>query len=337
MLRLNIALNMRMMSIYHPELLLIACVVEAIFGYPQPLFRRIGHPVTWMGRIIRRWDRRNLRPDQQSDYRQFVTGASDFLKLVILVLLASLIIQYYAHKLPYGEWLLIICMSTLIAGRSLYTHVRDVHTALAEYRLDKAKIAVGKIVGRDTDGMSEQEISRAALESLAESFSDGVVAPIFWGLVFGFPGMVIYKAINTADSMIGYKTGRYLHYGRTAARVDDLMNFIPARISGWLIALAALLYLPSASASRAVRIRDRDARLHASPNAGYPEAAMAGALGVRLGGARSYAGEREDAPWFGAEFPDPAPTDLKRGMRLYLLSYAWLWGLLAVWAVAQHA
>jgi adenosylcobinamide-phosphate synthase len=168
------------------------------------------------------------------------------------------------------------------------------------------------IVGRDPARLDEAGVARAALESLSENASDGVVAPLFWGAVAGLPGIAAYKAINTMDSMIGHRNDRYEDFGKVAARLDDLVNLIPARLTGLAIALV------SGRPRAALRVMARDARRHRSPNAGWPEAAMAGALGIRLSGPRVYGDRVADEPWLNCGAPDPAPNDLSRGLALYV-------------------
>jgi adenosylcobinamide-phosphate synthase len=207
--------------------------------------------------------------------------------------------------------------STLIAQRSLYQHVANVRTAFAEGGLAEARQAVAMIVGRDPEQLDEAGVSRAAIESCAENFSDGVVAPVFWLALFGLPGILVYKAINTADSMIGHRTTRYENFGWAAARLDDLTNLAPARLAGGLLALAAPLVRGSIAA--AWRVMRRDATKHRSPNAGWPESAMAGALGLALAGPRIYGGTTVDDPFLNAEGRQAAtPEDIGRALKVML-------------------
>jgi adenosylcobinamide-phosphate synthase len=207
--------------------------------------------------------------------------------------------------------------STLIAQRSLYQHVAKVRTAFASGGLTEARQAVAMIVGRDPEQLDEAGVSRAAIESCAENFSDGVVAPVFWLALFGLPGILVYKAINTADSMIGHRNARYEQYGWAAARLDDLVNLAPARLAGALLSLAAPLARGSIGA--AWRVMRRDATKHRSPNAGWPESAMAGALGLALAGPRIYGGKTVDDPFLNAEGRQAAtPDDIGRALRVML-------------------
>ena len=229
-------------------------------------------------------------------------------------------VQAMAAASPFwpGVALLLVCGATGLAARSLFDHVRAVARPLKAGDLPAARLAVGMIVGRDVEAMDENEVATATLESLAESFCDGVVAPVFWFVIGGLPGLFAYKAINTADSMIGHRELRWRAFGWAAARIDDVMNWIPARIAGALIALGG---------AGGWRIMWRDAGRHASPNAGWPEAAMAGALRVRLGGPVRYDGVMTDRPVFG-DWAPPSAHDLKRGLKVYGLACALLLMLL---------
>ena len=213
-----------------------------------------------------------------------------------------------------------IAVSLLIAQRSLFDHVRAVARGLDKHGLAGGRAAVAMIVGRDPETLDDHGVSRAAIESLAESFSDGVVAPVFWYLLFGLPGLLVYKAVNTMDSMIGYRTPRHDAFGRTAARLDDVMNYVPARIAAALIVLASV-FVPRGRPASAFRVMARDGGQHRSPNAGWPEAAMAGALGVALSGPRSYQGKMTAQPWVGGEFSAQIGTgEIRRGLYLFVVA-----------------
>lgn len=284
-----------------PWVVLAAAAVEAAFGYP--VWLRVPHPVVWIGGCLRRLE---TALNHGGDLRRRLTGVLTLL----LVAGAAGGAGYILDRFLQG-WALILTIgvgSLGLAARSLYDHVAAVSKALAADDLPAARAAVAMIVGRDTATLDADGVASAALESLAESFNDGVVAPLFWFLVGGLAGLFAYKAVNTADSMIGHREEPYRCFGWAAARTDDLMNLIPARIAGALIA---------AVAGRGWRIMLRDASKHASPNSGWPEAAMAGALGVRLGGPASYDGVAHDRPVFG-EGQRPSPLDLGRGLGLYL-------------------
>lgn len=250
-----------------------------------------------------------------------MAGVISIIVLLVITLAASLLLQH--------TWCIIqvICTATLLAGRSLYEHVDDVLQSLQTNNLEMAREKLAKIVGRDVVGLDVSEICKAAIETLSESFSDGFVAPLFWAALFGLPGIACYKAINTADSMIGHKTPRYINFGYAAAKLDDIANYIPARISALLI----VAYQPMNMGLAGVW---REAKKHASPNSGYPEAAMAGTLGISLGGARSYDGEAYAAPIIGEGLrTDITIDDLQKSLQIYVTSCKALWVILLVLAM----
>jgi adenosylcobinamide-phosphate synthase len=292
-----------------PAMMALALAIDAAIGWPDRLYARIGHPVTWIGRLISATETRLNRGDP---IRRRMMGT-----LCVLVVTAAAVVPAWAvqSQLPGGPVGLIlgaILAWPLVAARSLHDHVAAVARPLAAGDLPGARAAVSMIVGRDPARLDGGGVARAALESLSENASDGVVAPLFWGAVAGLPGIAAYKAINTMDSMIGHRNDRYEDFGKVAARLDDIVNLIPARLTGLLIALA------SGRPRAAFRTMVRDARRHRSPNAGWPEAAMAGALGIRLSGPRVYGDRVADEPWLNAGAPDPAPGDLSRGLALYV-------------------
>ncbi|MBT5047840.1 MAG: cobalamin biosynthesis protein CobD [Rhodospirillaceae bacterium] len=302
--------------------LAVAQICDAITGDPDWLYRRLPHPVVLIGRLIAALDKAWNRPEF-SDNARLVRGGFCVTVLVCVCGAVGMIIQAVTQLYTYGWVIDGVLMSVLIAQRSLYTHVRNVLTALTNDGLEAGRVAVGRIVGRDISTLDESGVSRGAIESLAENFSDGVVAPIFWGAVFGLPGMLAYKALNTADSMIGYRTEKYLHFGRLAARLDDAANFVPARLAGPLIALAA---------GKGWKTMMADAKHHRSVNAGYPEAAMAGALGIRLSGPRAYDGGITEEPWIG-EGSDAAPAEIATALGIYTCACGLLFLLVIVGAV----
>jgi adenosylcobinamide-phosphate synthase len=232
--------------------------------------------------------------------------------------LVALAVQELCLRLPLGWLLLGIAMSTLVAARGLYEHVAAVATGL-EHGLEEGRRSVAHIVGRDPASLDAHGVARAAIESTAENFADGVIAPLFWGVLLGLPGMAAYKAINTLDSIIGHRSPRYVHFGRFAARLDDLANCLPARFSAFLIVAAALL-LPGATPAAGWQAVWRDSSRHRSANAGWPEAAIAGALGLRLAGPRRYASELLDDAWMGAGRAAATPTDIRRALRVFVLA-----------------
>lgn len=302
---------------------LAALFVEGCIGYPEPLYRRIRHPVVWMGYAIDRLERRWNRPERSDVARRWL-GILTVILVAGGAALVGYLLQSRLNGVQFGSVIVVLTATTGLAQRSLFTHVRDVLQPLLGGDLSDARVAVAKIVGRDTSKLNESGVAGAALESLAESFNDGVVAPAFWLCVAGLPGLFAYKALNTADSLIGHREPRWRMFGWAAARADDVANLIPARIAGLLLVCVA---------RRGAWVMLRDASKHASPNAGWPEAAMAGALNVRLGGPAAYEGVLHERPVFGAG-PAPVADDLARGLRLYVAACGVLWMLAAIvpWA-----
>ena len=295
------------------EAMAVAMVVDALVGWPNPLFARIGHPVTWLGRLIAALDA-NWNRETDMPLLRRVAGA--IAALLVIVLASGL--AWIAQRLLPAGWTYTVLLGILawpfIAFRSLYDHVAAVRDPLRAGDIDAARKAVSMIVGRDPGELDEAGIARAAIESLAENASDGVVAPVFWGALFGLPGVVGYKAVNTLDSMIGHHSPRHQAFGWAAARLDDVANSVPARLTGLLFAVLA----GSERRSQAMSCMWQDASHHRSFNAGWPEAALAGALGVRLCGPRSYRGELADEPWLNAAAGDPVAADITRGLETYV-------------------
>jgi adenosylcobinamide-phosphate synthase len=294
-------------------LALLAMVIELCAGYPQALLRAIGHPVTWIGRLIAALDRL-LNRDKADAHRRRYAGILAILLLVAIVGSITFVVERELLRLPFGLIAVAVIASTLIAQRSLHQHVADVATALEQGGVIAGRTAVAKIVGRDPDTLDAAGVARAAIESLAENFSDAVVAPVFWMAMAGLPGAALYKAINTADSMIGHRTPRHEAFGWAAARLDDLVNLPASRLSALLLVAAAALNKSASAAWRAVL---RDAPRHRSPNAGYPEAAMAGALGLSLAGPRVYGGVTIDDATMGDGRRDATAADVRRALTLY--------------------
>jgi len=277
--------------------------------------KRIGHPVTWMGHLIGFLDKRLNRDDATPEARRRA-GAIALFVLILVVGVIAFVVETVLLLLPLGLIFAAVACSTLIAQRSLYMHVANVADALESGDLVKARAEVAHIVGRDTRELDEAGVARAAIESLAENFSDGVVALVFWIWLTGLTGGAVYKAINTADSMIGHRNERYESFGKPTAQLDDLVNLPGARASGLLIVAAAGL-TSGASASHAWQTMIGDAAKHASPNAGYPEAAMAGALGLSLGGPRRYDGKETAGAWLGEGRRDANAADIQAALDVY--------------------
>jgi len=290
-------------------------LIELTVGYPDGLARAIGHPVTWMGRLISWLDQRLNRDGADPESRRRA-GAVAMLALFGVVGLVAFVIEQSLLLLPLGLIAVAIVASTLLAQRSLFVHVARVADALEDGSVAAGREAIAQIVGRDTADLDEAGVARAAIESLAENFSDGVVAPAFWMVIAGLPGAALYKAINTADSMIGHRTKRHQDFGRTAAQLDDIVNLPASRLSALLIVAASYL-TKGASASGAWQATWRDGSKHASPNAGYPEAAMAGALGLALAGPRAYDGAPTDGAWMGDGRREANAADIRAALELY--------------------
>lgn len=320
------------------ELAVLALAIEAAVGYPPRLFAAIGHPVTWIGALISALDQRLNRDDLSFGERRLLGGATLALILAAAGAAASLVGALIAHPglpPPLALGLLALVASSLLAQRSLETHVRAVALALDGRGLVAARGAVAAIVGRDVSVLDEAGVCRAAIESLAENFSDGIVAPAFWLALGGLAGGACYKALNTADSMIGHLTPRHAAFGFAAAKLDDLANFLPARLSVLWIAIGAA-FLKGGDPAGAWRTARRDAGGHPSPNAGWPEAAFAGALDLRLGGPRTYAGKEIADGWIGgAEAATRA--DIFRALALYRRACLVHWSALALLALLLSA
>jgi adenosylcobinamide-phosphate synthase len=296
-------------------LALLALLFELMVGYPAALARSIGHPVTWMGGLIGWLDRKLNRDDAGPEARRRA-GAVALLVLLVVVGAIAFIVEETLLLLPLGLLFAGVAASTMFAQRSLFIHVGRVADALDDGGLEAGRAAVAQIVGRDTAQLDQAGVARAAIESLAENFSDGVVAPSFWMVIAWLPGAALYKAINTADSMIGHRNERHQDFGRTAAQLDDIVNLPASRLSALLIVAAAYL-TKGASPAAAWQATWRDGPKHGSPNAGYPEAAMAGALGLSLAGPRIYDGAVTDGAWMGDGRREATPEDVRAALELY--------------------
>jgi len=302
-------------------LLAAALLLEALLAYPAWLYARIGHPVTWMGALIAWLEARLNERRRRPGTRRF-GGAVALLLLLGVTFAVTAALQVAALALlPAFAALLLLALlaSSLLAQRSLHSFVGAVAEGLEREGLPGGRKAVAHIVGRDPEALDEGGVSRAAIESLAENFSDGVVAPALYCALGGLPGIALYKAVNTADSMIGHKSARYHAFGWTAARLDDLVNLPASRLAAFWLLLAACL-LPKASPRGAWRAVWRDAKHHRSPNAGWPEAAMAGALGLRLAGPRRYGDRVVDDRWQGDGRAEATAADVRRALALYRLA-----------------
>ena len=300
------------------SLLLVAMVFDAIIGDPRWLYRVVPHPTVVMGRVLAFCDGQLNRPAFGRAGQRFAGAVSTVAVVASFGMLAALISAGLGGW-PVGFWVEALLVSVLIVQNSLYRHVADVAGALERDGVDAGRSAVAHIVGRDPESLDAHGVARGAVESLAENFSDGVVAPVLWGLLLGLPGIAAYKALNTADSMIGHHDHRYCDFGWAAARLDDVANWVPARVAGFLLAVAGA---PSkvGSAMHGLRIMWRDGGIHRSVNAGYPEGAMAGVLGLRLAGPRRYRGVATADPWLGDGAVEVTAADIRRALRVYVVA-----------------
>lgn len=295
--------------------ILLAMILDALFGEPRAVWDRWPHPAILMGRVIAAAEARF----NQGEMRR-AKGAAVIAALVVISFTSFALLSALPGIGPLAE---ILIGAALLAQKSLIDHVRAVAGSL-RYGVGEGRQAVSMIVGRDTRDMSETEVARAAIESAAENFSDGLVAPLFWFVLLGLPGLVTYKLVNTADSMIGHRTPRYEVFGWAAARLDDVLNLIPARLTALVLAISAL-------SKSSLRIAIRDAGAHRSPNAGWPEGAMAGALDVALSGPRSYNGQHQDLPWVNPNGDHRlGPAQIDKACTLLWRAWGLCFGIVAV-------
>jgi len=319
-----------------PLLLLVAgLVIDALFGEMPAIFRQIPHPVVIAGRAIAFFDRK-LNREARSETSRRERGIVAVIVLVGGAALLGLAVERVCRGRLIGAAVEAVLIAVLVAQRSLYEHVAAVAAALGSGGLAGGREAVRHIVGRDPMSLDVHGVARAAIESLAENFSDGVVAPVFWYLLLGLPGLLAYKMANTLDSMIGHRTPRYHAFGWAAARLDDVLNTVPAPLSGILLAAAAVL-AKNGRPAHAFTIMLRDGRKHHSPNAGWPESAMAGALGLALAGPRRYPEGLVADPWLGDGSARAGVSDISRGLQLYRLACLTQGGLLFGAWLAAHA
>ncbi|OAN51129.1 cobalamin biosynthesis protein [Paramagnetospirillum marisnigri] len=299
-------------------LLVMAMALDAALGEMNGLFRLIPHPVVAIGRTIAGLEKRMNRPER-SDSNRRIRGVLLVLGMAALALGIGGVIAFLARTLPHFWLAEVFVAATLLAQRSLFEHVHDVARALSDTGLEAGRYAVSRIVGRDPQSLDEHGVARAAIESLAENFADGVVAPVFWYVILGLPGLLLYKTVNTLDSMVGHRNDRYRAFGWASARLDDGMNLIPARLSALMLALAAP-FVPQGRPFAALLTMVRDSRHHRSPNSGWPEGAAAGALDLALGGPRKYPGITVDEKWIGAGRARATVADIRRALHLFIVA-----------------
>lgn len=308
-------------------LILFAWGLEVLLSWPAWIYARIRHPVVWIGTLISFAETWLNQPSFPHALR-YSLGVVASISVLAVTYGVACFIEILSRGHFLGIVLEVTVASSLIASRSLFDHVAAVAVPLSSSDLSAARFAVSQIVGRDPNRLDGEGMARASLESLAENASDGVTAPVFWGVLFGLPGLATYKAVNTLDSMIGHRSDRHAAFGGFAARIDDIANLIPAR-------LTALLIVAAAPSMRAARVMLRDARYHRSPNAGWPEAAMAGALNVRLSGPRQYGQSLSNEPWLNENAADPTAADIFKGLRIYRNSMGLLALILAVLVIVD--
>jgi len=326
---------MNLPALHDPLLLLLAgLAIDAVFGDMPAVFARAPHPIVLAGRAVA-WFERKLNRPQRSERRRRERGIVTVVVLVGAAAGLGWVMQSWCRASVLSAAVEALAIGILLAQRGLYDHVAVVAAALERDDLATGREAVAHIVGRDPAQLDRHGIARAAIESLAENFSDAVVAPALWYLVGGLPGLFAYKMANTLDSMIGHRSERYRAFGWAAARFDDLMNSVPAPLSGLLL-VGAALFAGDGRAGRALRVMLRDGRKHHSPNAGWPEAATAGALGLALAGPRQYAEGPVNDPWLGDGTARAEPAHIRRALRLYVLACLLLAGhVLGGWLAAH--
>jgi len=299
-------------------MLVAGLAIDALFGEMPAVFHHVNHPVVLAGRAIAFFDRK-LNRETRSEAARRDRGIITVVLVVGAAAALGVAIEYLRDGHLLGSVIEALLIAVLVAQRSLYEHVAAVAEALDAGGLGAGRNAVRRIVGRDPMSLDAHGVARAAIESLAENFSDGVVAPVFWYLVLGLPGLFAYKIANTLDSMIGHRTPRYRSFGWAAARFDDLLNLMPAPISG-LLFVAAAVFAKNGRPDRALAIMLRDGRKHHSPNAGWPESAMAGALGRARAGPRHYPEGLVADPWLGDGSARAVTSDIARALHLYKLA-----------------
>lgn len=307
-------------------ILLIALVLDWYLGEPEVLWSRFTHPIVLFGKAVAYVDKKLNHAKDSSD-NQYKKGAVGISILLLIALVSAFLLEGIISFLGFfGFFLELFIVFVLLAQKSLSDHVGAVADGLKTDGLQGGRKAVGMIVGRDPSSLDQSGVSRAAIESLAENFSDGVVAPAFWYAVFGLPGIVVYKMINTADSMIAYRNEKYLWFGRVAAQIDDLANWLPARISAIIIALGAGMLNGVDAFKNAMIVALRDSGLHRSPNAGWPEAAMAGGANIALGGPRIYPEETVQQAYLNSSGKrDLGVKDITHAIQIFTLACFSLW------------
>lgn len=312
-------------------LLLVALALDALIGDPPGLWRHIPHPVTLIGKVVEIADQ-DFNAPEASEANRRIYGAIFLACLIAISVLVGVLLEAILRVLPFGEIGIAVIAAVFIAQKSLHDHVAAVRDGLVEGGLSGGRRAVAMIVGRDPDQLDEAGVARAAIESCAENAADGVTAPALWFLVLGLPGLIAYKAVNTADSMIGHRTDRHRAFGWASARFDDLVNWPAARLCG--LAMAVTAPLSGRSVTECIAVMRRDAPKHRSPNAGWPEAAMAAVLGLALAGPRAYPGYTVDDPFMNEDGRREATAgDISRALKVFRHAMALQAGTVALVAL----
>lgn len=325
-----------MLEVSSLAILIGALVLDRLIGDPERVWKIVPHPVAGFGALIAIFDRHFNRQQDTGAAR----ARAGTLVLALLLLFVAVIGRWLEIAFdwigPVGMALEVVVVAIFLAQKSLADHVEQVQDGLRDGGIEGGRAAVSRIVGRDPETLDESGVARAAIESLAENASDGVIAPAFWYALFGLPGLLAYKLLNTADSMIGHRNARYLEFGRAAARLDDVANWIPARLTGLMILFATLTVKGFRQARRVVVVLFRDSGKHRSPNAGWPESAMAAAVGVALSGPRSYEGQMTEDPYLnvgGRHFVDG--KDIATAIAVFWRTMSVFMVLVAVFAVLR--
>ena len=312
-----------------PAIIILALFIDLLIGWPNKLFITIGHPVTWIGKAINFLEKA-LNKQQFSMIQKRALGILMICLLNFPILIGATFLMSFLKELPFNIIVQALLIWPLLGVRSLYSHVHAILLELEKDDLGSARITLSKIVGRDVKNLNEEQICKASIESLSESTSDGVIAPIFWALAFGFPGILFYKIVNTLDSMVGYKNERFQDFGWASARLDDFINLIPARITAIVIAIL------TSNPLKAFLFASKNSVASSSPNAGWPQSAMAYALKISLMGQKSFDGLIINQPSINEYAPAPKRQKLREALNFYkkivilviviLTAVGFLWG-----------
>jgi adenosylcobinamide-phosphate synthase len=294
-----------------PLILLIALTLDIVIGWPEKIYASIGHPVSWIGKVISYFER-SLNKSKYPGKLRKLFGTLTFLLTVLPITVVAFLIEKMLINFPYGFFIQAILIWPFLATKSLYTHVKDVADALDKKDLIASREALSKIVGRDLTNSDENTICGGAIESLSENTSDGIISPLFWAFLFGLPGIVFYKTVNTLDSMIGYRNDKFLNFGWFSAKVDDFVNWVPARLSSILVCFLTLKPI------KTFLFSFKNAKASTSPNAGWPQATFAYVLGVSLLGPKRSKGVLIEQPTINIGQPLPGKENLSTALKYYI-------------------